>query len=590
MSSGNTSSVIDRGSKTDTGTREVVEKIKAEFDDPQEYDELVDAWSKLCERSSTALNEDLKFAEIEKAAIVALSENPEEQSIGHVGHNISQMLNSFDYPTFLVTPDGRVSASNLCAWKEFNLEVNDSIDRLPFKVDGSEKISQLISNEALKKSTDQDSALLIKRTHPGDGLQDATIAVSVSFGQTLTALVFVITTKWKPKSVDMLAEKFDLTKAEADILICFVDGYSSHDIAKQRNRSHQTVRTQFQSIREKLGVSNQTELLRTALSVSDFTRDIGNITAAVEHPYRRKSENVRAGGRVVEATLMGDFSGDPIVTISSVSQYTYHAEFEKLLYESNLLLISVCPPGYGKTDPALEKGSWIEQAGDDILAVLEQLSISRCTLLITYTNAPMSYRVARMNPTRFSHIVQLNTCGPAIFDKPSSARSPWISGFVRACIMGNSAIAGILLRGYIRSWVAIGARQFMRLQMSSTPVDAKYALLPANTQESQHALETATWRGISGALQEHLLLFDNWTADIRAAQANVTFIHGVENKVFVIESVRSLAALFPDKINLIEIKNAGFTASMSHPGEVVEILRSVVESCSDTPERYLFSD
>ena len=572
--------------QTNNGTHEVVKKIKADFDDPNEFDELVDAWRSLCERSRSETNEGLKFADIEKAAIAALSVTAKEPSADHLGHDISRMLNSFDYPTYLVTSDGYVAASNLCAWKEFNLEVNDPINELPFQIEGSEDISQLISSLVRKKSTDSDSTLLLKRTHAGQGQLDATIAITVSFGQIPTALVFVITTRWKPNSVNLLKKQYGLTRAEAEILISFVDGYSSQDIAKQRSRSHQTVRAQFQSIREKLGVRNQTDLLRTTLSVSGFTSGIGNITNAVEHPHRRKSENIRQGGRVVEATLMGDFTGDPIVTIAAVTQYTFNAEFEQMLFDANLVLISICPPGYGKTDPTPAGISWTDQTANDMLAVLDQLHIPRCALLIKYTNAPMSYRIASLHPARFSHIVQLSTCGPAAYDKPSKARSTWISGTLKAC-MSKSAIADILLRGYIKSMATIGAGQFLRLQMSSNPVDAKYGLLPQNIAESQHALDAATRRGISGAVEEHVLAFGDWTADIQSVQTDITFIHGCKNKLFTIESVRSLASLFPDKVKLIEVKDAGFTAVLSHPKKVVEILRSIVDSYSVVPDRSL---
>ena len=572
--------------RTSDCTHEVVKKIKADFDDPNEFDELVDAWRSLCERSRNETSEDLKFADIEKAAIAALSTTPREPSADHIGHDISRMLNSFDYPTYLVTSDGYVAASNLCAWKEFSLEVNDPINELPFQIEGSEDISQLISSLVRKKTTNSESTLLLKRAHASLGQLDATIAITVSFGQIPTALVFVITTRWKHDSVNLLKRQYGLTRAEAEILISFVDGYSSQDIAKQRSRSHQTVRAQFQSIREKLGVRNQTDLLRTTLSVSGFTSGIGSITNAVEHPHRRKSENIRQGGRVVEATLMGDFTGDPIVTIAAISQYTFNAEFEQLLFDANLVLISICPPGYGKTDPTPKGISWIDQTADDMLAVLDQLHIPRCILLIKYTNAPMSYRIASLHPDRFSHIVQLSTCGPAVYDKPSKGRSTWISGTLKACL-SNSAIAGILVRGYIKSMATIGAGQFMRLQMSSNPVDAKYALLAQNIAESQHAIDTATRRGISGAVEEHELAFGDWSADIECVETDITFIHGRKNKLFTIESVRSLASLFPDKINLIEVEDAGFTVVLSHPKKVVEILRSVVNAYSIVSDRSL---
>lgn len=101
---------------------------------------------------------------------------------------------------------------------------------------------------------------------------------------------------------------------------------------------------------------------------------------------------------MVEATLMGDLTGDPIVTIAAITQYTFNAEFKQMLFDANLLLISICPPGYGKTDPTPKDISWTDQTADDMLAVLDQLHIPKCVLLIKYTNAPMSYRIATLPP------------------------------------------------------------------------------------------------------------------------------------------------------------------------------------------------
>jgi len=562
----------------DIGTSKVIAKLKPDYDDPGEYDELVEVWSELCERAQKDVNDELQFADVEKAAIAALSSAPKEQPTGHVGHDISRMLNSFEYPTYLVTSDGYIAGCNLCAWREFNLEVHDSIDQLPFKIDGSEKISQLISKEIRQSDKDPESTLLLKRTHAREGLQDATIAITISYGQAPTALIFVITAKWKPKSLKLLKKQFGLTKAEAAILISFVDGYSSQDIAKQRQRSHQTVRAQFQSIREKMSARNQTELLRTTLSVSNFTREIDEITNAVEHPHRRKSENITLGGRLVEATLMGDFSGDPLVMIAAANLYTFNAEFEKKLYDANLLLISVCPPGYGKTDPAPQGDSRIDVIKDDICSVLDRLCFKKCMLLITYTTAPICYALSRTLPSRFTHIIQINTCGPILDTALIDEQQPtWASGIIRACI-NNSTIKNILLKGAIKAWTTLGAKQFMRLQMSTTPLDAKYALLPENTREYEHALKTATQLGLSDVVADFNLAFGDWSDDIEATPLNITIIHGRENKLWTIDNVRLLAATFSDKIKLIEIKKAGFTLAQSHPDRVVEILRSVVNS------------
>ena len=45
-----TTSASNESKVHDLGTREVVKRIKPEFDNPNDYDELVDAWRDLCDR------------------------------------------------------------------------------------------------------------------------------------------------------------------------------------------------------------------------------------------------------------------------------------------------------------------------------------------------------------------------------------------------------------------------------------------------------------------------------------------------------------------------------------------------------------
>ena len=561
----------------DISTSKVVEKIKPDFYDPTEVDQLVEAWSELCERAQKDSNHDLQFAAVEKAAIAALSSAPKEQPAGHIGHDISRMLNSFDYPTYLVSSDGHIVASNLCAWKEYSLEDQDSINQLPFKIDGSEKISQLIKAEVRQDNADRESALLLKRTHASEGQQDATVAITISYGRVPTALVFVITTKWKTKSVKLLKEQFGLTKTELAILISFVDGYSSQDIAKQRQRSHETVRVQFQSIRDKLQVKTQTELLRTILSVSNFTRDISEITSAVEHPHRRKSINATQRGRLVEVTLMGDLAGDPMLTLANAANYTFNADVEQQLFDANLYIISVVTPGCGRTDPVPAGEARLNCISADVNAVLDQLGVMSCPMFVYNANAPVCYGVVRRAPERFTHVAHIAACAPIRFQITLESQSPWVTGILKASVK-HPAMKRVLFLGTMKAWAALGAKQFMRLQMSSNPVDAKYALAPENISEFEHALETATQGGVSSAADDLALTFEDWTPDVETIPQKITLLHGAQDKLVTIDFIREFASAFPEKIKMKVIEKAGFPLLQSHPNEVIKLLRSVVDA------------
>ncbi len=70
---------------------------------------------------------------------------------------------------------------------------------------------------------------------------------------------------------DPLPEDYELafgfTRAEAEVAVAFVIGYSIAEIAMQRGCSVNTVRTQFAHIKDKLGKNTQTDVLRELMRV-----------------------------------------------------------------------------------------------------------------------------------------------------------------------------------------------------------------------------------------------------------------------------------------------------------------------------------
>ena len=554
----------------------VIRKIKTADDSPLEFDELVDAWNALSEQAWTEKSDDFQFADIENAAIAALTNDSDQSHTGQVGNDISRMLSSFDYPTYLVTVDGRVAAANTAASMEFDLNIGESIDQLPYSLDGAQPISELIRDN-MDEEQEVDSDAILRRAYSADDEKIASIAMTPSFGRVPMALVFVVTTQWKPKSSELLKRQFGLTETESEVLISFVDGYSSQDIAKQRGRSHATIRTQFQSLMNKTGTRNQTELLRTVLSVSDFSKSIGEIVDAVKHPHRRRAEVLRERGRIVEVTLMGDTKGKPILTIANAANYTFNATVEQALYDAGLYIISLCTPDCGRTDPVPDGVNRNTCIAMDSMAVLDQLGISRCTMMAYNVNAPVCYIIASEMQDRFNHFIQIASCAPNRFVQSSNmTQSNWVNGILKAGI-SHPSMKKMLFKSAMKAMTTIGAKQFMRLQMSSNPIDSKCVLSAENISEYEHALKTATRSGVSAAAEDLALAFEDWSPEVEALDTDITVVHGVEDKLVTIDIVRRFAEAFPEKIKMIEIEAAGMPLLQSHTEQIVELLKSAVE-------------
>ena len=559
----------------ENNTSPVIKKMATMDDNPLDFDDLVQAWNQLCEQTKGEV--DFQFADIENAAISVLADQSNDSRAGQVGNEISRMLGGFDYPTYLVTADGRVAALNTSALLEFSrIGIGVTVDLLPFKLDKAQEISTLVASILRDENNDTSDAVL-RRAYGEGAARDVTIAVTPAGGDVPTALVFVITPRWKPKSVELMKRQFGLTNAESQVLVNFIDGYSSENIALLRNRSQTTIKSQLKSIRNKTGARSTTELLRIVLSLSDFTKEISPITDALTHPYRRQAVILREGGRRIEFTLMGDFNGKPIVTVATASFYTLTAEIEKVLHDEGLCIISVCTPGCGQTDPALDKTHRLQTFCSDIAAVMDLQKIDKCPLLAITHSSPICYYLARHLPDRFSHLVQLNAVVPLKFAVASKTQSPWVNGILRAC-ESHPTLGNLLLKGGCKAWATIGASNIMRFQLSSNPVDAEFALRTENLAESEHALKTATANGIASAVDDISLSFGDWTENVKESPIRVTILHGEQDRLFHYAAIQEFAAHFSDKVTLLSYSDAGFCLVYKYPVQSIRTLRSVVES------------
>lgn len=375
----------------------------------------------------------------------------------------------------------------------------------------------------------------------------------------------------------MLRQQFGLTKAEAEVLINFVDGESTQEIAKKRERSHETIRAQFQSIRSKIGARNQTELLRATLSVSGFVKDIGEIAHAVEHPHRRNAIILRKGGRRVELTMMGDFDGDPALMIANAQNYTFNAEVEKELNNAGICLISVCTPGSGHTDPAPTWPERSEYLFQDVEAVLDQLEIKKCLMFAYNSSCTNAYMVTNNLQGRFYHLAHVAAPPPLKFMRSIMSQSTHLNGILQAGLT-HPALKKLLFRTALKAWVTMGTKSYLKMQFSSRKLESKTIFSGENLREYENALAVNTLGGVKAAAEDLGGSLDDWTSEVRKLLVDITVIHGKQDSLFTIDNTRNYANHFPEKIEMIEIENAGFPLLQSHTKTVVRNIREMIDA------------
>ncbi|MEM7260246.1 MAG: hypothetical protein AAF404_22975, partial [Pseudomonadota bacterium] len=309
-------------------------------------------------------------------------------------------------------------------------------------------------------------------------------------------------------------------------------------------------------------------------SLSVFENDLNEITRAARHPHRRSAEILCKGGRRVEVTLMGDFTGAPIVTIANATNYTFSADVEQTLHRHGLYIISVCSPGCGKTDRPPGKMSREECLTADVKAVLDQLEVNRALMLAYNANSPVCYRLVNRLPGYFYRLAHVAAPVPVRFITRIDTQSSWVNGILKAGT-GSPAMKRMLFKGAMKALATLGAEKYLKLQLASKPVEADVVFKPENLNEIEYAISVATQGGIADAAEDIAATFEDWSGEVDKLPVDITVVQGVNDSLYTVENVRDFVNSYSAKISMVEIDNAGFPLLQSCPDEVIGLLKTV---------------
>lgn len=551
-----------------TPPNETVETRKNVDADPDSFESLMETWNSLFERSLT--HNDRSFADVEQAAFNLSQDATVPVANTAVGRQVGQMLEQFGSPVFLVRENGQVITQNTVALQTYGIGPGDSLDDLPFDLDQDEPIADVVRG-TLNPGRNMHDAVF-KRAY--SATDDTSVTLSIAPSKPLAAgqgeaLVFVVDARWKTESAGLIKREFDLTEAEKELLDAFLDGQSTQDMAASRNRSHATVRTQFHSLMTKMGARSQVELFRNALSISQFVDKVDDIAEVLRHPYRKRVDVVRPGGRSVEVTIAGDFTGKPLVFLQGCYAYTFQAPIEKAFFDAGFCVLSICRPGTGDTDPAPEGQGYFKTFAGDLSALLDQLGHDTCMMMTSNTSTGFMFRAATHLKSRVSGFVLAAANAPMPYLEEADIVAPWVLGMYRAA-KNRPKMFQVFHSMGARAYRAMGQARFITLQFFNDPKELEIVRKPAALKESEHALETYMRQGITSFITDITISFSDFTPDVRQTDAPILILHGIDDKVYGIGAMRRFAKDFADRTTFVEIEGATFSAVETHFHEIID--------------------
>ncbi len=546
---------------------DIVKLIRDADDNPKCFDALIEDWNSIFSLSKESGKN--TFDKVEEAALSSIASMNEAAPKTTLGRRIGDLLEQFDSPAYLVKDNGRIAAQNSAAHQTYNISSEGTLDDLPIDLEQSERITEIICSSLRPGRNAYDAVL--KRAHSTIDGSTATLSIAPSIsakGGKSTALVFIINARWKTRATALLKREFDLTTAEQELLEGFLNGQTTQAMAKTRQRSHATVRTQFYSLMGKMGAATQTDLLRNALSVSQFVDQIEEIAEVIRHPHRKRVDIVRPGGRSVEVTMSGDFNGKPIVFFQDAVRYTFEGKIEQAFHDAGYCILSICKPGYGNTDPVPNGADFQNTFASDICSLLDQLGYDRCLLMSMNTSSAAMFAISSRLLSRINGMIQIAAAAPSSYLQKVDAAIPMGQAIINSTNNHPSLKLFLIKSGY-HTWKALGQEQFFKLQFRSHPIELEQATRPEFIREANAAFDIATRQGFNSIIADTLNAFSDFREDVLSTKLPILIIHGNNDLVFAIDAVRKFASDFSSRVTFVELHDAGFSAMATHTNEII---------------------
>ena len=555
----------------DKSLKEIERKLRSTAVDPFRFDELVDTWNVLFDAHGSD-GPETSSAQLERivdATFAALGGGDDDQR----RNQLQRVINELPHTALMVRADGVVTGVNEAALERLPLDPGDHVGEIGYALERDEDLTVAVAR-ALDRRNVSDEVILKRAVHTKTD-RAATLAIVPSRAAEAgldMALLFVIDPVWRAEVEALMARAYELTSAEARVLMGFLDGHSLQDLATQRGTSYATVRTQFQTVMAKTGARSQAELMRNTLAVSQFFTDVKKVADVAGHPYRKRLDLFRAGGRSVDVTLAGDLNGELVIYIPDTTQCTFQPSIEAAFRQAGICVASLCRPGFGRTDPPAPGQSYEVCLAEDIMAFQDQYGVKKSAVMAHNSSSCFGYCVGGLIPERVTRLIVVSSLVPKKFMLTGEVGSPWVAALMRTAQV-SPRMHRIIVGAAIRSWKAMGSRRIFSMQFASYKPDVALAVQPESIAEHDHAVNMAIGQSLDYAVIAFEHAMRDWSDWIDGCAVPIDLISGEYDPIAPVGGIQKMVAAYPDKMTLHLIKDAGYMVFLGATQEVIKILK-----------------
>ena len=506
------------------------------------------------------------------------------------GTPLERILAPFDTTAAMIVDSTlQIVALNSIAEQVFSIQAGDAVDLLPFEEDDSDQLMlslrrllrQKSANGKLihvKSSTDAGRVVVFhaKWCSIGSGLNDEMDNADNLMDRSGYVLLASTELHWPPALDQTLHEVFGLSVAERDIVRALVDGKALKVIARDRDRSLGTVRTQLKSVLSKTRAQSQSELIRVTLSLMDVIERSPELVNKNSNPsvetvpghsgtpltteFIPYSTLTVQGGRKLDYLVQGPDDGNPIIfSHMGYGLARWHPQALALAAQNNLKVVTPVRSGFGKSDPVRKSDDILHVTRNDTLAVMDKLGIERCPYIVQGNDMLFALDFAAEHGDRVSEIIGLGGRLPLPSETQYAGMGKWHNFF-----LSNARYAPHLLYFTTKAAFTLArkvGREKMFISMhKDSPADLSVVndpeLAPTLLEASKLAVDDDTHAAFAYA-HELLETESDWSERVEAARDTpIRFVSGLQDPLGDAATIAAYRERFP-WINIDVIEDAG---------------------------------
>lgn len=577
--------------------------------DPSRYMDLTDA---IIEHQALSYNdhdERNHFGDREAGSLIAKREDTLRRHLSnairllqdHCGtivndQSLESLISMNRQPTFLIDENLHVQFTNESGITLLGIKKGKRLRKGNFEDDGLNVLKGLFQPRDEKNSLF--SIVKIVRFLISDEVPPIRLALTLEtneFSQTLVEAT-TIDVVWDDVIGEKFKTSFGLTHAEYLILRGIILGYSTPDIARNRNRSVATIRNQLKKLNQKLGIHSQVELvsLYSGFARLSFSKNLGRVefyaspasTVSIESsqdiqfwtPPQSKRETAYKV-RQYEIRSFGPEDGYPVLNFPGLllcGQLT--TEMKTAISRHNVRFITIMRPGFGmstyteKAENLPPIWEFPEHFAKDMQALLDRLNIEGCTIVGQLSGSIYAYACARLMQKRIHHIVTF--AGVLPYSSPASLETmrPWQKAGVRLMI-SNPRFFEFMVENAVRFLITGRQDKFLERHFRHSPSDLRLLKKTENRKILHNAAADILKEGGQTMFREFQLIMNDWSRYLPPDTVPVTWFQGVEDSSFAAQTVEKFCANLPH-ITLISLLKTGQLIQLTHAEEILSAVAS----------------